>query len=287
MRWRKQWHTIRLLFAILVLRLCCLDMTARAQEVVAGARKIAFAARVERVPKLDRTLDDPLWQDAKPISEFVQKEPTEGQIATERTEVRVLYTQHGVFFGIYCYDEQPSQIVANESRRDVSQDLDNHFEILIDSRDDRRNAYLFEFNPLGTQLDGFTKEANQQNFLNNINGADFDTGWDRIWTTEARINKDGWSVTVAIPFSTLNFTKSNNVIWGPNFKRFIRRKNEEDFWTAWRHTWGITKVSEAGELHGITNIGSGRLFIVKPYLLWAPIGSPARIGTHWIPADSM
>ena len=31
-------------------------------------------------------------------------------------------------------------------------------------------------------------------------------------------------------------------------------------------TFGITKVSQAGELHGIhQDIGSGRLFIVKPY----------------------
>ncbi|PYV21064.1 MAG: hypothetical protein DMG27_21605, partial [Acidobacteria bacterium] len=50
-----------------------------------------------------------------------------------------------------------------------------------------------------------------------------------------------------------------------NFKRFSRRKNEEDLWSGYRRVFGITKVSEAGELHGITDIGSGRLFIVKPY----------------------
>jgi Domain of unknown function (DUF5916) len=52
-----------------------------------------------------------------------------------------------------------------------------------------------------------------------------------------------------------------------NFKRFIRRKNEEDLWSAYRRTFGITKVSEAGDLWGIKDIGSGRLFIVKPYAL--------------------
>ena len=71
----------------------------------------------------------------------------------------------------------------------------------------------------------------------------------------------------AIPFSTLNFIRSNDVIWGINFKRFIRRKNEEDLWSAWRRTFGANKISEAGELHGITGIGSGRLFIVEPHAL--------------------
>src|SRR5438477_7660699 len=60
---------------------------------------------------------------------------------------------------------------------------------------------------------------------------------------------------------------SRDVIWGVNFKRFIRRKNEEDLWSAWRRTFGISKISEAGELSGISQIGSGRLFIVKPYAL--------------------
>ena len=76
---------------------------------------------------------------------------------------------------------------------------------------------------------------------------------------------DGWTATVEIPFTTLNFTQSKNVIWGLNFKRFIRRKNEEDLWSAYRRTFGITKVSQAGELTGITDIGTGRLFVVKPY----------------------
>ena len=52
-----------------------------------------------------------------------------------------------------------------------------------------------------------------------------------------------------------------------NFKRFIRRKNESDLWNAYRRTFGITKVSQAGDLKGIHDIGSGRLFVVKPYAL--------------------
>src|SRR5215469_1388859 len=113
----------------------------------------AVAVRVDQDPKMDGTLHDPLWQLAKTISDFRQQEPLEGQPATEKTEVRILYTRHAAYFGIHCYDSQPSRIVATELRRDVSQDLDDHFEILIDSNHDRRDAYVFEINPLGTQAD--------------------------------------------------------------------------------------------------------------------------------------
>ena len=144
---------------------------------------IAQAVAVEHPPKLDGTLDDPVWQSAVPITDFYQREPYEGQPATEKTEVRILYTRHAVYFGVHCYDSQPSRIIATELRRDVAQDLDDHFEILIDSNHDRRDAYVFEINPLGTQVDGLIVEEQGSGF-----GTDFDSGWDGVWTSDARIN---------------------------------------------------------------------------------------------------
>jgi len=225
--------------------------------------RTAHAIRVERPPKLDGTLDDPIWQLATPITAFRQREPFEGQLATESTEVRILYAHNDIYFGIACHDSTPHGVIASQLRRDVSQEFDDYFEIVIDSRRDRRNAYLFQINPLGTQRDGLLSDQPQQ-FSDTQDG---DPGWDGVWTSEARIIDDGWTATVAIPFSTLNFMRSQDVVWGLNFKRLIRRKNEEDLWSGWKRTFGISKISEAGELRGITDIGSGRLFIVKPYAL--------------------
>src|SRR5467141_1851685 len=225
-----------------------------------STRISAEATPVEHAPKLDGTLNDLLWQSAKPITEFRQREPHEGELPTEKMEVSILYTRHAVYFGIHCYDSEPSRIIATELRRDVSQDLDDHFEILIDANHNRRGGYVFEVNPLGTQVDGLIVEELGSGF-----GTDFDPGWDGVWSSDGRIAPDGWTATIEIPFTTLNFTHSSDVLWGVNFKRFLRRKNEEDLWRAFRRTFGITKVSEAGDLRGIKDIGSGRLFIVKPY----------------------
>src|SRR5882762_3138516 len=93
-------------------------------------------------------------QPAKPITEFRQRFFFEDTPPTEKTEVRILYSRHAVYFGIHCYDSEPSRIIATELRRDAVQALDDHFEILIDSNHDRRGAYVFEVNPLGTQSDG-------------------------------------------------------------------------------------------------------------------------------------
>jgi hypothetical protein len=234
----------------------------------------AQATRVDRAPQLDGTLDDPLWQLARPITEFFQKEPNEGQPATEKSEVRILYSRNEVYFGIVCFESEPKKIAARELRRDVSQELDDHFEIVIDSSRNRRNAYVFQINPLGTQRDALITDEQEPG-----DSGDGDSGWDGVWTSRARITAEGWTATVAIPFSTLNFMQTQNVVWGINFKRFIRHSNEEILWTAWRRSFGINKISEAGELQEISDIGSGRLFVIKPYALGGFQHLPASAST--------
>lgn len=275
-----------------VMRLCpflCLVLAlasgasarSRGQSASAGPR-IANAARVSRAPRLDGTLNDPLWQAAAPITDFRQREPAEGEPATESTSVRILYTRRAVYFGIVCSDSRPAQIVATELRRDLSQALDDYFEIIIDSTHDHRNAYVFEINPLGTQRDGVITEEQ----TGDMYGDEFDPGWDGVWTSAARITAQGWTATIEIPFTTLNFMQSRGVVWGINFKRFIRRKNEEDLWSSWRRSFGINKISQAGDLSGISQINSGRLFIVKPYLLGGYRHLPPQAAFSGLPAGS-
>ncbi len=256
---------------------------ANAQIKAQNMARIAEASPVDRAPKLDGTLNDPRWSQAHPSANFLQREPYEGHTPTERTEVRVLYTKHEVYFGITCIDSNPAGIIATELRRDVSQELDDYFEIIIDSAHDRRNAYVFQINPLGTQRDALVTEEQ----VTDSSLGDGDPGWDGVWKSEARITEHGWTATVAIPFATLNFMQSRDVVWGVNFKRFIRRKNEQDLWSGWRRVDGAARVSHAGELHGISDIGSGRLFIVKPYVLAGFSHFPATAaGTGLTPGTS-
>jgi hypothetical protein len=89
----------------------------------------------------------------------------------------------------------------------------------------------------------------------------------------------------AIVIAVLN--GSGKLVMEINFKRFIRRKNEEDLWSAWRRTYGSAKISQAGELYGISDIGSGRLFIVKPYgLTGFSHFPPSAAGTGYTPGTS-
>src|SRR2546423_14690469 len=240
--------------------LCFLSPLSAQVSKIEPSDPSAQATAVEHPPRLDGTLDDPLWRSAIPITAFRQREPDEAQPATGKTEVRILYTRNASYFGIHCYDSQPSRIIATELRRNASQELDDHFELLIDAKHDRRDAYVFGVNPLGTQVDGLIVEERGSD-----DETDFDHGWDGVWTSGARITADGWTATVEVPFTTLNFTHSADALWGINFKRFVRRKNEEDLWRAYRRRFGLSKGSEAGELRGVHDIRDGRVFHGQAY----------------------
>jgi hypothetical protein len=233
-----------------------------------GTRSIS-AVGTEHPPTLDGTLQDAAWQNAAVITEFHQREPFEKEPASERTEVKVLYDKHTLYFGIHCFDSEPGKIFATELRRDADFTVDDHFTILISPANDRRSGYEFTFNALGTEFDALISDQ----------GAVNDTNWDGVWKCNARITADGWTATVAIPFSSLNFKTSDNVTIGINFRRFIRRKNEEDLWRAYLRIYGLERISESGELTDLKQIGKGRLLIIKPYILGGVRSDPLT-GTH-------
>jgi hypothetical protein len=237
---------ISLLAGMLLSCACCAQVEERSVR----------PARTAHQPSLDGGADD-AWRSAPEISTFKQREPFEGTPATEKTSVRVLYDKRSLYFLIECYDSQPRRIVATELRRDADLRVDDNFTILISPNNDARNGYEFAINPLGTQADSLIADQGRVNDLN----------WDGIWISSARINSDGWTAMIAIPFATLNFRTSRDVTLGINFRRFIRRKNEEDLWRSYLRIYGLERVSQAGELAHLENIGSGRLLVLKPYVL--------------------
>ena len=87
---------------------------------------------------------------------------------------------------------------------------------------------------------------------------------------KSKITESGWQAEMAIPFKTLRFRDNERQVWGVNFLRRIRRKNEVGYWTRVPRPYRLSRVSLAGELAGIDGIRQGHNLYVKPYLL-APL----------------
>src|SRR5690349_7704638 len=181
-----------------------------------AAERDIQAVRTDHPPRMDGVIDD-TWASAATITAFHQREPFEGRPETEKTVVHILYDRHNLYFGIECFDSNPNGIVATELRRDTDFTVDDYVSVMISPNNDARSGYVFTTNPLGTQFDRLIADE----------GAVEDPNWDGVWISNAAISSGGWSATIAIPFSSLNFKASADVTVGLNFLRFIRRKNEE------------------------------------------------------------
>jgi len=224
-------------------------------------QKTAQAVRVSQPPVLDGRLTEAAWASAPAFSDFVQKEPQEGQPPTERTEVKVLFDGQAVYFGIRCADSSPNQIVATERRRDQDLTKDDSISIVLDIFHDHRSAYLFSTNPLGTQYDALISEE----------GNELNESWDERWQVAAAIVNEsaepGWSAELRIPYQILRGFKEGDQVWGLDVRRIIRRKNEWLFWQNYTRDFRFEQVSQAGHLEGLRELRTGDSLRIKPYIL--------------------
>jgi hypothetical protein len=187
-------------------------------------------------------------------TDFGNRSPTKVRLLRKKTEVRVLFDDRNLYIGIHAFDSDPANINARELVRDASFSNDDKVEILLDTNHDR-NAFRFAVNPLGTQQDALITDE----------GRDLNLSWDAPWISSGKIDDTGWTVEIAIPLTTLRFKEGNDT-WGFNSARIIRRKNEENLWTSWQRSFGLERVSQAGELVGVGEIKRRRLYEIKPYV---------------------
>jgi hypothetical protein len=230
------------------------------------------ATRVDTPPNLDgRVLDDPAWANAAPATDFWQTTPDEGQPATERTEVRIIYTAETIYFGAVCHDRQPGNMVISDSRRDSPLDETDCFQIILDTYRDRQNGFVFGTNPAGIEYDGQVTNEGQGDITPLTNqqvgsGGGFNLNWDASWEVRTAVSDSGWSAEFAIPFRTLRYASGSPQTWGVNFQRNLRRRNETSYWTRMPRQFTLFRLSQAGVLQGL-QIPGQRNFKLVPYTL--------------------
>ena len=172
-----------------------------------GERFRIEPTRVEQGPTLDGRLDEEVWLPAAVIDEFVQQEPAEGEPATERTVVRMLYDSRAIYIGVEAYDSQPDALIATEMRRDSRRLMDeDNFQIILDTFHDSRSGYMFVTSPLGAKLEQQISEEGEGGYRGN--SSNINPNWDGVWDVAARRTPEGWVAEIAIPMVTLRFPEA-------------------------------------------------------------------------------
>jgi len=236
-----------------------------APEVVsrdAEGRVTVRAVRLAEPLVIDGLLRDPIYSQVPAIGDFVQQEPHEGEPATERTELWILFDATNVYIAARCLDSQPDRIIANEMRRDSNNIFQNdNLQFVIDTFYDRRSGFLFQTNALGALSD---QEVSDERTFNR--------DWNTVWDVKAARTEEGWSVEFVIPFKSLRYRASGLQTWGFNISRRVPGKNERSYLSGVPASYsgrGIYKLSSAATLVGLEVPPQGRNLDIKPYAISA------------------
>ena len=85
----------------------------------ASNKKVYFASRTNLVPKIDGKLTDECWQKIGIWDgNFIQQIPHQANPPSQPTEVKILYDDNYLYFGIICYDNEPEKMSQILGRRD-------------------------------------------------------------------------------------------------------------------------------------------------------------------------
>ena len=212
------------------------------------------ALRIDQAPQIDGVLDDACWRNAKPLTNFTQVLPAEGAPPSERTEVRFAYTRDVLFIGIRCFDRHPEKILVKTMQRDSPFESDDYVKIAFDPFGKGRDGYAFMINAAGARTDSNFGKFSEE-----------DRNFDAIWTARARVDSQGWTGEIAIPFKSISFDPKND-FWRMNIERVIRHAQETVRWRAISSAKQVTALEDFGELRELRELRQGLGFDFRPYI---------------------
>jgi hypothetical protein len=197
-----------------------------ARPVAQAVPTVLVPSRADVAPIIDGALDDPAWRLAPMVTGFKTYSPDYGIEMADQTEVRYAYDAENLYFSFRCHDREPGRIKTSVNSRDRIRP-DDWIGINLDSFNDQQALYAFYVNALGIQMDS-RFAANREDF-----------GFDAVWYSAGRIDADGYTVEVRIPFKSLHYERGDPVRMAVIFERFVSRRSEAGTWPPLRPEMGM------------------------------------------------
>ena len=242
-----------------------LSISGQTRSVRSLSKRIYTTKKLKKVPVIDGDITDDAWDVVEWSSDFTEKDPDEGTPPTYQTKFKIMYDKKFLYVAIRAYDAEPDKIESRLSRRDGF--AGDRVNIIIDSYHDKRTAFVFTTTAAGVKGEELTSQ----------NGQNWDDSWNPVWYTDAKVDDEGWTAEMKIPFTQLRFGKAKEQIWGLNVNRTLFRKQERSLWQRIPNNQAGF-ISEAGELHGLIDLNPQKQFEVQPFTVTQYDKYPAETG---------
>ena len=270
----------RMLPSALAMVLCLVVRVGHTQDV--------FPPRIDTNIQLDGHLDEAVWAEAALLDGFWQYQPVDGLRSVEPTEVRVWYAPNAIYFGIRAYEIHGEVVRVTKANRD-NISSDDYVQILLDTNNDNRIAFLFGSNPLGVQQDGTRADQSGggaggrsatgggTRTINFLDG-NIDLNPDYQYETSGVMLADGYSIEMRIPFKSLRYQPEATQDWGIHVLRRVQHSGVEDSWAPAVRA-NASFLSQSGTLRNLTDLRRGLVLDVSPTVTARLDGSAQSDGT--------
>lgn len=169
------------------------------------------AIKVDKPPVTDGILDEEVWKSAPTISDdLITLTPAYGEIMPKKTFIWIAYDLENLYVAFKCFDNEPDKIKTSTTKRDNIW-TDDIVGIILDTSNNRQEAYEFYLNPNGIQGDLYMVSATE----------DQEPDW--VWNSAAKIVEDGYTAEIHIPLKNIRYTNGKNVKMGLMITRLISR----------------------------------------------------------------
>ncbi|MFB3921143.1 MAG: DUF5916 domain-containing protein [Terriglobia bacterium] len=212
----------------------------------------ASLPQIERPLTMEEMVSGTAGERAAVVKDFIQRDPREGEPATQATTAFLAYDRKNLYVGFLCRDSEPVKIRANVTRRDAIGG-DDRVGVVIDTYYDHRRGYAFGVNALGIQEDSLVDELRGD-----------DRSFDMVWHSEGRLTSEGYAALMVIPFRTLRFAPGKQQTWGILLTRSVPHLSEFSTWPAVSRNISGWLIQEA-EARGLENISAGKNLQINPY----------------------
>jgi hypothetical protein len=206
--------------------------------------------RVDRPPVIDGILDDEVWRAAPSETGFKTWTPDYGKDMSERTVVYYAHDRENLYFAYRCYDSEPSRIKASVAARDTIV-RDDWVCLNLDTFNDQQSLYALYVNPLGIQSD--SRYASGQE----------DYTVDVVWYSAGRIDAEGYTIEIRIPFKSIRYRHREPVEMRIIFERRISRLSEGGTYPPLDPAQGVNFLTQTRALN-FTDIAHYTLLEVLP-----------------------
>jgi hypothetical protein len=203
----------------------CILIFFKASSFAQSSYKQLTAKRTAVSLKIDGVLNEPEWKNAPVATDFTELRPItfRKEEAVNRTEIYILYNDQGLYIGGYCHERKADSIATELIGRDNFGSND-FIGIVFDTYYDKINGTEYFVTPLAEQMDAKIVPPD-----NNGNTEDF--SWNSVWYSASKLQKDGWSFEIFLPYSALRFSKKDMQLWGMNIVRRRNKSGQQLFWS--------------------------------------------------------